>query len=81
MIVAPCYYVCSTKQKGGKHIGIKKGTKLTENPKDFLLRTRLDAETLKQLDECVNELYSNRSEIVRSGIKVIHRKIKQNAKE
>ena len=57
--------------------GIKKGTKLTDNPKDSMLRVRLDAETLEQLDECVEALNSDRSKVVRQGVKELHRIIKQ----
>ena len=56
---------------------LKKGTKLTDNPKDYMLRVRMDAATLKQLDECCKEKGSTRSEIVRDGIKEQYQKIKK----
>ena len=58
-------------------MGIHKGTKLTDNPKDFMLRVRLDQETLKQLDECCKAQQLSRSEIVRNGIKEQHGRIKK----
>ncbi len=58
-------------------MGIHKGTKLTDSPKDFMLRVRLDQETLEQLDECCEAECLSRSEIVRKGIKEQHGRIKK----
>lgn len=58
-------------------MGIKKGTKLTDNPKDTMIRVRMDKETVKKLDDCVEKLNSNRSEIIRKGIKKIHEELKK----
>lgn len=55
----------------------KKGRPPVENPKDYMLRVRMDAETLKQLDECCEAENLSRSEIVRKGIKEQHAKIKK----
>ena len=56
---------------------LKKGTKLTDNPKDYMLRVRMDAETLKELDACCEKANLSRSEIVRKGIKEQYAKIKK----
>jgi predicted DNA-binding protein len=48
---------------------MKKGTKITSNPKDFMLRVRLDKTTLSQLDMLCKKEGKTRSEIVREGIK------------
>lgn len=48
--------------------GLKKGTKLTDAPKDYTLRVRLDEATLAKLDFCCRQLKMNRSEVVRLGI-------------
>lgn len=58
-------------------MGIHKGTKLTDNPKDFMLRVRLDKETLEQLDECCEAEQLSRSEFVRKEIKEQHSRIKK----
>lgn len=58
-------------------MGIKKGTKLTEKPKDFMLRVRLDTEIVEQLDECCKKEETTRSEIVRRGIREQYAKIKK----
>lgn len=55
----------------------KKGRPVTENPKDFMLRVRLDQETLEQLDDCCEATNKSRSEIVRQGIREQHGKIKK----
>lgn len=49
-------------------MGIKKGTKLTNNPKDYMLRVRMDEKTLEKLDACCKAEKASRSEIVRKGI-------------
>lgn len=43
----------------------KIGQKLTYNPKDFMLRTRLDSEILEKLDYLVSEQNSDRSKVIR----------------
>lgn len=47
---------------------IKKGTKLTDTPKDYMLRVRMDKETLEKLDAVCKERQESRSEVVRKGI-------------
>lgn len=49
---------------------LKKGQKLTDNPKDTTVRARLDKETLKKLDFLVTEQNSDRSKIIRRGIEI-----------
>lgn len=56
---------------------IKKGTKLTQTPKDYMLRVRMDQETLQQLQECCEAEGLSRSEVVRRGIKEQHSRIKK----
>lgn len=49
-------------------MGIKKGTKLTEHPKDKMLRVRIDEETEIKLDAVCSHTGRSRSEVVRDGI-------------
>ena len=56
---------------------MKKGTKLTNNPKDYMLRVRMDKETLKKLDFICEEQEISRSEVVRNGIDVQYQNIKK----
>lgn len=55
----------------------KKGRPASENPKDYMLRVRLDQETLAQLDECCEAEGKSRSEIVRKGIQEQYGKIEK----
>ncbi len=56
---------------------MKKGTKLTDNPKNFMLRVRIDDGTLLKLDECCKKENLSRSEIVRKGINEQYDKLKK----
>lgn len=52
-----------------------KGRPASENPKDYMLRVRMDKETLDQLDECCEVKKLSRSEVVRLGIKEQYEKL------
>ena len=54
----------------------KMGQKIKDNPKDFMLRTRLDEETLEKLDYSAEKFNLSRSEVVRRGIEDQDRKAK-----
>lgn len=56
---------------------MKKGTKLTDNPKDYMLRVRLDRETVEKLDAVCKKSDVSRSEAVRNGIEEQYQKIKK----
>lgn len=56
---------------------MKKGTKLTNNPKDYMLRVRLDNETVNKLDEVCEKESLTRSEVVRRGIEEQYQKTKK----
>ena len=58
-------------------MGIKKGTRLTDNPKDFMLRVRLDNVTVEKLDTVCKEQSKSRSEVVRNSIEEQYQKIKK----
>ncbi|HBE9110336.1 TPA: ribbon-helix-helix protein, CopG family [Clostridioides difficile] len=55
----------------------KKMGRPTENIKDTMIRVRADKDTIDKLDECVNLLDSNRSEIIRKGIDKIYNDLKK----
>ena len=69
--------IVATKKVGCKMAGLKKGTKLTDNPKDYVLRVRLDEKTLNMLDACCKTKGLNRSEVVRKGIEQQYAEIKK----
>ena len=56
---------------------IPKGTKLTDNPKDFMLRVRLDEQTLGELDYCCQADNISRSEVVRQAIHERYQNVKK----
>lgn len=56
---------------------IKKGTKLTDNPKDYMLRVRMDEKTLSKLDTVCEIEKLSRSEAVRKGIEELYNKTKK----
>ena len=64
-------------RKGGVNLVLKKGTKLTDNPKDSTVKVRMDKDTMNKLDKCVEVLGSNRSEVIRAGIKKIYDELKK----
>lgn len=55
----------------------KKGRPVSENRKDYMLRVRMDEQTLQQLDECCEAENLSRSEVVRKGIQEQHSKLKK----
>lgn len=55
----------------------KKGRPVSENPKDYMLRVRMDEQTLQQLDECCKAESLSRSEVVRKGIQEQYDKLKK----
>ena len=56
---------------------MKKGTKLTSTPKDFMLRVRLDKSSLEKLDFVCKQGSKSRSEVVRKGIEIQKKKKKR----
>ena len=55
----------------------KKGRPVSENPKDYMLRVRMDEQTLQQLDKCCEAENLSRSEVIRKGIQEQHSKLKK----
>ncbi len=49
-------------------MGIKKGTKLTDSPKDKVLKVRIDTETERRLTLICEQSAKTKSEVVREGI-------------
>ena len=56
---------------------LKKGSKLTDKPKDTMLRVRIDKETVEKLDYVSETLGVSKSEIVRIGINEQYEKVKK----
>ena len=49
-------------------MGIKKGTKLTDAPKDLELKFRYDAETARKLDAICEATGKSKAQVIREGI-------------
>lgn len=75
-LVATAYNNRSNKKEVVKLVA-KKGRPKSENSKDYMLRVRMDKETLEQLDECCEAESVSRSEIVRKGIKEQYGRLKK----
>lgn len=62
-------------------MGIKKGTKLTDMPKNHLLQIRVDAETVEKLNRLSQCKECSKSEIIRIGIDIQYHQISDYYKE
>lgn len=51
-------------------MGISKGTKLTNNPKNTAFKVRLDEETSKRLEIVSSETKVPKAEVIRKGIDI-----------
>lgn len=67
--------VVATK-KGGEPVGIHKGTKLTETPKETVVRARVDAETVEKLNAICKATGKSKSEVIREGIEKLYQEMK-----
>ena len=56
---------------------VAKGTRLTDNPKDTMIRVRMDKATVTKLDECAEVLNTTRSDVIRKGIEKVHDEVKE----
>ncbi|MCM1315438.1 MAG: hypothetical protein NC205_00300 [Prevotella sp.] len=56
-------------------MGIKKGTKLTNNPKDTQLKIRADKQTIKDLEYCCEKTNLTKSDVIRLGIKKVKKEV------
>ncbi len=53
-------------------MGDKKIGRPTDNPKNIVLKIRMDFESSKMLDECSGKMKVSKAEVVRRGIRKIH---------
>lgn len=51
-------------------MGISKGTKLTDNPKNTTFKVRLDEKTAEKLDVVSQKTQKTKSEVIRTGIEL-----------
>lgn len=57
-------------------LGIKKGTKLTDSPKDQTLKFRLDAQTSERLRILSEKTGQPKAKVIRDGIDAQYEKVK-----
>lgn len=58
-------------------MGIRKGTKLTDTPKDRTLKIRFDAETEKKLNAVCKKTNKSKAQVIRDGIERQYAEIKE----
>lgn len=58
-------------------MGIRKGTKLTDNPKNKELKVRIDESTSEKLEFLAKKKSATKSDIVRMGIEIQYDKEKE----
>ena len=58
-------------------MGNKKLGRPTDNPKDIVLKIRLDNDTAKSLEECSAEMQVSKAEVVRQGIHKMRNDLKK----
>lgn len=51
-------------------MGVPKGTKLTDNPKNLTIKIRLDENTASKLDFLADSNNISKSEVIRKGIEI-----------
>lgn len=55
----------------------KMGQKITDNPKDTMIRVRMDKEIIAKMDYLVSEQNSDRSKVIRNGIEIQYESMKK----
>lgn len=58
-------------------MGMKKGTRLTDNPKDVQIKLRADKKTVDDLIFCSEKLKISKSDVMRMGITKIKQEIEE----
>lgn len=58
-------------------MGTENKDKSAEGSKDHVIRARVDSNTIDKLNYCVDQLKSNRSEVIRKGIDGIYSTLKE----
>ena len=58
-------------------MGIKKGTKLTDHPKNQILRIRMDEDTANKLKAVCEKKQKSMSDVVRDGIEQQYDRLKK----
>ena len=57
-------------------MGLKKGTKLTDNPRDINLKIRLTKDESKLLEKCAEQMKCTKTDVVIKGLLLVKESIK-----
>lgn len=57
-------------------MGLKKGTKLTDNPKTVKLGLRLTPNEAERIQECADKLQTSRTGAIMKGIELVEKQFK-----
>ena len=69
------YTLIVATKKGGECVGIHKGAKLTDTPKELTIRARVDLETAEKLTAICEKTGRSKSDIIREGINMQYAKM------
>lgn len=68
--------MCANKKKGSDNVSpLKKGQKLTDNPKNVRLDLRLTKSEAEDLQYCADKLKTSRTDVINRGIKKVKEEI------
>ena len=67
--------MCKQKERGGDVSPLKKGQKLTDNPKNVRLDLRLTKSEAEDLQYCADKLKTSRTDVINRGIKKVKEEI------
>lgn len=56
-------------------MGLKKGTKLTDNPKNVKLTLALTKDESEMISECAEKMNTTRTKVIIEGVKLIKEKL------
>ena len=71
------YQDCVHDERDVTLVGIKKGTKLTDTPKNIQLKIRADEQTMQDLEFCCEKLNKTKSDIIRLGIQKVKAEVQE----
>lgn len=69
--------IVRAKKEGDAMTPIKKGTKLTDNPRNVRLEIRLTKEENRMLEECAEKMKSTKTDIIKRGIYLVSKEINE----
>lgn len=71
------YNDCTGKEREVIQVPIKKGTKLTNNPKSVRLEIRMTKEQNEVLTECAEKMGVSKTDVLMKGVQLVRNEIKK----